>query len=159
MTEPLLFNHSVSESGASISLHSPIALDKASHFIWNNQQLVQINCQGYVNAQFMQPEPSKYSRGPNIEATTFMQPEMPFYAEHPGRFVFIKDEQSNEIFSVPYAPMKKMAQKFVFECHSHQVVWQIEQLGLAIEWKMTLPSSDTIEVWQLVIKNLTGATA
>ena len=151
-----LFEHRKTEQGASVCLRSPTAMDKASHFLWNEQQLVQINCQGYVNAQFMQPEPSKYSRGPSIEATTFMQPEMPFYAEHPGRFVFIKDEETGEVFSIPYAPMKKTAESFEFHCHSHKVEWQIEQSGLLIQWQLTLPPGDTLEVWQLVVKNLTS---
>lgn len=148
-----LYSKQNNGSGASVNLHSPTKLDKASHFLWNDKMLVQVNCQGYVNAQFMQPEPSKYSKGPNIEATTFMQPEMPYYADHPGRFIFIKDEVTQEVFSIPYAPMKAELDRFQFGCHSHQVVWQIEHLGLSIHWRLTLPQQDVAEVWQLSIKN------
>ena len=148
-----LYSQLINNNSASVYLRSATLLDKASHFLWNDKLLVQANCQGYVNAQFMQPEPSKYSKGPNIEGTTFMQPEMPYYAEHPGRFVFVKDEDSGEIFSVPYAPMKVKLDSFEFASHSHQVAWKVEHLGLVIEWAMTLPVSDSLEAWQLKIYN------
>lgn len=150
-----LFTNQVINGNASVHLHSATKLDKASHFLWNDKLLVQVNCQGYVNAQFMQPEPSKYSKGPNIEGTTFMQPEMPYYSDHPGRFVFIKDEDTGEIFSVPYAPMKVELDSFEFICRTHEVVWQIEHLGLSIQWKLSLPSRDVAEVWKLSIHNKT----
>lgn len=148
-----LFTKQVINGDASVHLHSATKLDKASHFLWNDKLLVQVNCQGYVNAQFMQPEPSKYSKGPNIEATTFMQPEMPYYTDHPGRFVFIKDEDTGELFSVPYAPMKVELDNFEFVCRTHEVIWKVEHLGLLIQWKLSLPSHDVAEVWQLSIHN------
>lgn len=148
-----LFTHQVTNNSASVHLHSASSLSKASHFLWNEELLVQVNCQGYVNAQFMQPEPCKYSKGPNIESTTFMQPEMPYYADHPGRFVFIKDEDSGKMFSAPYAPMKLEAEHFEFIGHSHQIVWKVEHLELELEWKLTLPAKHTVELWCLNIRN------
>src|SRR5690625_3440258 len=88
------------------NLQSPTLMPKASAFLWNRRMMIQANCRGYAVAQFMQPEPAKYSYAPNLEAKTFMQPEQPYYAHHPGRFVYIKDEDSGEIFSAPYEPVR-----------------------------------------------------
>ena len=87
-------------------LTSPTALPKASGFLWNNQMMIHMNCRGYAVAQFMQPEPAKYSYAPNLEAKTFMQPEQPYYAHHPGRFFYLKDEDSGVLYSVPYEPVR-----------------------------------------------------
>ena len=40
--------------------------------------MIQTTCRGYATAQFMQPEPAKYTYAPNLEAKTFMQPEQPY---------------------------------------------------------------------------------
>src|SRR5690625_375337 len=84
------------------NLQSPTLMPKASAFLWNRRMMIQANCRGYAVAQFMQPEPAKYSYAPNLEAKTFMQPEQPYYAHHPGRFVYIKDrseEHTSELQS------------------------------------------------------------
>ena len=96
------------------NLQSPTLMPKASAFLWNRRMMIQANCRGYAVAQFMQPEPAKYSYAPNLEAKTFMQPEQPYYAHHPGRFVYIKDEDSGEIFSAPYEPVRASYEHFNF---------------------------------------------
>ena len=73
------------------SIDSATEKPNASAFLWNQQMMLNVNCRGYTVAQFMQPEPSKYAFAPNIEAKTFMQPEHPYFAHHPGRFFYVKD--------------------------------------------------------------------
>ncbi|RYE67891.1 MAG: NdvB protein, partial [Oxalobacteraceae bacterium] len=85
-------------------LTSPTAMPQAGGFLWNRRMMIQTTCRGYATAQFMQPEPGKYSHGPNMEAKSFMQPEQNYYAHHPGRFVYVKDEDTGELFSAPYEP-------------------------------------------------------
>src|SRR5690625_7239617 len=94
------------------NLQSPTLMPKASAFLWNRRMMIQANCRGYAVAQFMQPEPAKYSYAPNLEAKTFMQPEQPYYAHHPGRFVYIKDEDSGEILSATYAHASALVDYF-----------------------------------------------
>ncbi len=69
-----------------VKLSSPTALPNATGFLWNQAMVMQVNCRGYVNSQFMQPEPAKYSYAPNIEAKSFIQPEHSYFTHHPGRF-------------------------------------------------------------------------
>lgn len=92
------------DNGDRFELRSPTALPLAGAFLWNQKMMLQITCRGYATAQFMQPEPAKYAKAPNLEMKTFMQPEQNYYAHHPGRFIYIKDEETNELFSAPYEP-------------------------------------------------------
>lgn len=112
-----------------------------------------MNCRGYAIAQFMQPEPSKYSHAPNLEAKTFMQPEQPYYKHHPGRFFYIKDEESNKIFSVPYEPVRKPLGKYQFSIGKSTIDWVIEEDNLIIKITLTLPKNDAIEMWNIKVKN------
>lgn len=136
-------------------LTCPTRTPNAAGFLWNKRMLVQVNCRGYVNSQFMQPEPSKYSHGPMIEATTFIQPEHSYFTHHAGRFFYLKDEQSQQIFSLPYEPMRIQLDSFSFEQGLSDISWQVEHMGLAITIKVTLTLNDTVEHWSLTVKNLT----
>src|SRR5690625_6482566 len=48
------------------NLQSPTLMPKASAFLWNRRMMIPANCRGYALAQFMQPEPAKYSYAPNL---------------------------------------------------------------------------------------------
>ena len=145
-----------SDSGEYVELHSPTAMPLSSAFLWNKKMMIQVNCRGYASAQFMQPEPAKYAYAPNLEAKTFMQPEQPYYAHHPGRFFYIKDEDSGDIFSVPYEPSRKPADSFCFSAGKSDIRWQVRALQLQIEMRLSLPVDDVVELWQFTIKNISS---
>ncbi|UQZ32824.1 NdvB protein [Paenibacillus sp. PK3_47] len=134
-------------------LSSPTALPKASGFLWNEQMMIHMNCRGYAVAQFMQPEPAKYSYAPNLEAKTFMQPEQPYYAHHPGRFIYVKDEENGEVFSAPYEPVRKPLDHYTFAAGKHNIVWHIEKDGIAIEMTLSLPKDEPMELWRVKVTN------
>ncbi len=142
------------EDNEYVELTSPTLLPKASGFLWNEKMMIHVNCRGYAVAQFMQPEPSKYSYAPNLEAKTFMQPEQPYYAHHPGRFVYVKDEESGEIFSAPYEPVRVHTDKYTFAVGKHNIVWKIEHHDIAIEMTLSLPKEDALELWRVKVQNL-----
>lgn len=146
-------NVDMQANGARYNLYSATKMPRASAFLWNKQLMIQLNCRGYANAQFMQPEPAKYAHAPNLEAKTFMQPEQPYYAHHPGRFVYIKDEQRQKLFSVPYEPVREQADHFVFSAGQDDIRWQIQLDGLEVEWVLTLSPDAPHELWQLNIRN------
>ncbi|WP_338519306.1 GH36-type glycosyl hydrolase domain-containing protein [Alteromonas gracilis] len=135
-----------------VTLSSPTALPKACGFLYNQDMMIQMNCRGYAVAQHMQPEPAKYSRGPNIEATTFMQPEHHYYTDHPGRFFYIK-LKNNSVFSLPYEPIRATYDKFTFTHQSHALLWHIEKDGLAFDLTLTL-GEGTQELWNLTVTNI-----
>ncbi|MDQ0233155.1 GH36-type glycosyl hydrolase domain-containing protein [Metabacillus malikii] len=145
-----------SENNEYYELTSPTSMPKASGFLWNDNMMIQVNCRGYAVAQFMQPEPAKYSHAPNLEAKTFMQPEQPYYAHHPGRFIYMKDEENGEIFSAPYEPVRVLPEKYTFAVGKHNIKWYIEQDGIQVEMTITLPKDGVMELWRVKVKNISN---
>ncbi len=135
-------------------LLSPTSLPKASGFLWNEKMMIHMNCRGYAVAQFMQPEPAKYSYAPNLEAKTFMQPEQPYYAHHPGRFVYVKDEENGKVFSAPYEPVRTLPDKYTFAVGKNNIVWKIESDGIGLEMTLSLPKEEAMELWRVKVTNL-----
>ena len=139
-----------------VTLNSPTLMPNAGGFLWNKNMMIQMNCRGYANAQFMQPESAKYSVGPAMDAKNFMQPEHQYYAHHPGRFFYVKDEANNELFSLPFEPCRKPLDKFNFTLSDNDISWQIEQDGLLFDIKLTLPKQGCYEIWTITVNNLSG---
>jgi len=131
-------------------------MPKAGGFLWNQKMMIQITCRGYATAQFMQPEPAKYAYAPNIEAKTFMQPEQNYYAHHPGRFVYIKDLETGQLFSAPHEPVRANPDRFVFSVGKSDVAWAVEHLGIRVEMVMGLPTNDVAELWTIKVTNISG---
>lgn len=138
------------------TLHSPTALPKASGFLWNDKMMLHVNCRGYVVAQFMQPEPAKYSHAPNLEAKTFMQPEQPYYAHHPGRFVYIKDEENGQIFSAPYEPTRVDLDEYRFKVGQGEISWQVIKDEIKVDLSLSLSPDSVAELWSLQVTNLSN---
>jgi len=140
-----------------VKLDSPIRLPQAASFLWNKNMMLYVNCRGYVSSQFMQPEPSKYSYAANIEAKTFIQPEQNYFAHSPGRFFYIKDENTQQMFSLPYEPMRKTLDKFSFKVTGSDISWLIKHLDLEISINVSLATENVVERWRFSIKNLTNS--
>ncbi|PKG85889.1 NdvB protein [Colwellia sp. 75C3] len=152
---PLISIDNAVDGGSKIKLTSPTKLPNATGFLWNRFMIMQVNCRGYVNAQFMQPEPAKYSYAPNMEAKSFIQPEHSYFTHHPGRFFYLKDEDSGEIISLPYEPMRVELDKFSFELGNSDITWSIEHSDLQITIKVNLTKDDLVECWFFSVLNLT----
>jgi len=135
-------------------LTSPTAMPRAAGFLWNRQMMIQATCRGYAVAQFMHPEPAKYAYAPNLEAKTFMQPEQPYYAHHPGRFFYVKDEESGSLFSAPYEPVRARLDRFSFSVGHSDLRWRAERDGLALEMTLSLSTDDVVELWSVQVRNL-----
>jgi cellobionic acid phosphorylase len=145
-----------SAKGDRYELASPTAMPKAGGFLWNQRMMIQITCRGYATAQFMQPEPAKYAHAPNIEAQTFMQPEQNYYAHHPGRFVYIKDLETGQLFSAPYEPVRAKLESFTFSVGKSDVAWVVENDGIRVEMTLGLPTHDVAELWTVKVTNVSG---
>ncbi|MBL4631769.1 MAG: glycosyltransferase 36, partial [Paraglaciecola sp.] len=145
------------EGGAGYSLKSPKILPNASAFLWNKNMLIQATCRGYAIAQFMQPEAGKYVSGPALEAKTFMQPEQPYYANHPGRFVYVKDNADGSLFSGPYEPVRAALDRFEFITQPHQITWLSEFKQIRLTLCLRLPTETALECWQVTVEDLSGS--
>ncbi|CAG8949667.1 hypothetical protein HYFRA_00003985 [Hymenoscyphus fraxineus] len=143
-------------NGERYELTNPTAMPKADGFLWNQSMMIQVTCRGYATSQYMQPEPAKYAHAPNLEAKTFMQPEKNYYTHHPGRFVYIKDEETGQLFSAPYEPVRKPVDRFVFSVGKSDIAWTVENLGIRVEMTLSLPTHDVAELWTIKVTNVSG---
>ncbi|WP_206735794.1 hypothetical protein, partial [Pseudomonas syringae] len=145
-----------SADGARYALYSPTAMPNAGGFLWNRRMMVQLTCRGYATGQFMQPEPSKYAHAPMLEARNFMMPEQPYYAHHPGRFFYLKDEDTGALYSVPHEPVRAQPQAFEFSAGKHDVRWRVRHDDIVVELCVSLPTDDAVELWECRVHNLSG---
>lgn len=139
---------------ADVTLLSPTSMPAASAFLWNQCMMMQVNCRGYATAQYMQPEPAKYAHAPNLEAKTFMQPEQPYYAHHPGRFFYLKDLDTQSLFSAPYEPVRGELDRFEFSATQDSIMWLVEKHQVRIEIQLTLSADRPLELWTVQVTNL-----
>lgn len=145
--------------GDRYELTSPTAMPKAGGFLWNQKMMIQVTCRGFATSQYMQPEPAKYAYAPTLEQKTFMQPEQNYYAHHPGRFVYIKDESTGEIFSAPYEPVRRKLEEgdeFVFSAGKSDISWTAKCLGIRVEMSFHIPTDDVAELWSIKVTNVSG---
>ncbi|SOO21543.1 NdvB protein [Xanthomonas citri pv. fuscans] len=145
-----------SADGARYALYSPTAMPNAGGFLWNRRMMVQLTCRGYATGQFMQPEPSKYAHAPMLEARNFMMPEQPYYAHHPGRFFYLKDEDTGALYSVPHEPVRAQPQAFEFSAGKHDVRWRVRHDDIVVELCVSLPTDDAVELWECRVHNGSG---
>ncbi|RSZ59545.1 NdvB protein [Massilia atriviolacea] len=141
------------DDGARYELSSPTAMPHAAGFLWNRKMMIQATCRGYAVAQFMQPEPAKYAHAPNMEAKSFMQPEQAYFAHHPGRFFYVKDEDTGELFSAPYEPVRAPLARFAFSVGQSDLAWHVEHLGIGIDLRLCLAPDAVLELWSLTVTN------
>ncbi|MDH5832074.1 NdvB protein [Luteimonas sp. M1R5S18] len=144
------------DGGRRCVLQDPVAMPYASTFLWNRRLLLQLNGRGYATAQFMQPEPAKYAHAPALEAKTFMQPEQPVYAHHPGRFCYVKDEESGQLFSAPHAPVNRRPDAFRWEIEPGGARWTVTCDGIEVAMSVQLPADEPAELWTVEVRNRSG---
>ncbi|KAF4622799.1 hypothetical protein G7Y89_g14227 [Cudoniella acicularis] len=144
------------DDGERYELTNATAMPKADGFLWNQKMMIQVTCRGYAIAQFMQPEPAKYAHAPNLEGKTFMQPEQSYYSHHPGRFVYIKDAETGELFSAPYEPVRAPVKRFNFSVGKSDIKWTVEHLNIRVEMTLSLPTHDVAELWTIKVTNLSN---
>ncbi len=141
------------ENGTRFSLTDPTTLPNSAGYLWNRHMMIHMNCQGYAVAQYMNPEPQKYAHVPSLAATSFMQPEQPFFAHHPGRFFYLRDDETGELFSVPFAPVKAELDSYKFEPGLADIRWQVECHGILVELSLALSDSHAVELWKVSVTN------
>jgi len=139
--------------GQALSLTCPKAMPQASAFLWNRSMMIQMNCRGYATAQFMQPEPSKYAHAPVVEGKTFMLPETEYYAHHPGRFFYIKNQQTGDLFSAPHEPVRADVDRFLFTADQHKICWKIAKRGIDVNLCLSLSKDRPLELWSATVTN------
>ncbi|WP_084405019.1 GH36-type glycosyl hydrolase domain-containing protein [Aliagarivorans taiwanensis] len=144
------------EQGTRYHLDDPCIAPNSAAYLWNPKMMLHMNCRGFAVSQYMDPEPRKYAHVPNLAGQSFMQPEQPYFSHHPGRFFYLRDEQTGEMFSAPYEPMKSQLDSFAFEPGLSDIRWCIEKLGIELVITLELAADEVLELWTVQLRNLSG---
>ncbi len=142
-----------SPDGTRFLLDDPLLAPNGGSFLWNRRMMIQVTSRGYAVAQFMQPEPAKYAHVPTLAGTSFMQPEQPYFAHHPGRFFYVRDDETGALFSAPYEPTRARLDEFVFSPGTSDITWRCVRDGLELVIKLGLGVDDVIEFWTVELTN------
>lgn len=144
-----------SQDGRRCNLYDPTQVPKADAFLWNNKMLCHVTAHGFAQSQFMQPEPSFYSHAPLKAAKAAMAPEPQYFDHHPGRFVYIRDDETGAFFSAPYRPTNISLDRFEFSPGLSDIKWLAEKLELQAQLRFAVPPGDDIvELWHMSFTNL-----
>jgi cellobionic acid phosphorylase len=82
-----------------------------------------------------------------------MQPEQPYFAHHPGRFVYMKDEESDEFFSAPYEPVRSRLDSFEFSVGKSDIQWTIRKNDIIVNMCLSLTVENVVELWSIKVRN------
>lgn len=145
-----------SPDGTRYHLDSPTLAPNAAGFLWNRRMMIQVTCRGYAVAQFMQPEPAKYAHVPTLTGQSFMQPEQPYFAHHPGRFFYLRDDESGALFSVPHEPVRRAPESFEFSPGLSDLCWTVVCDGIEVRLRLGLTAEDVAELWTAEVINRSG---
>ncbi len=155
MAEPMnKKRNGFTQEGKRFSLYDPLSIPKADTFLWNDKTLCHITVQGFMQSQFMQPEPCFYSHPPLMSAKAAMAPEPQYFDHFPGRFFYIRDDENMEYFSVPYRPTNIPLDEFEFSVGLSDVKWTCKKNDIKVTLQCALPKgSDIVELWKISVKN------
>ena len=79
-------------------------------------------------------------------------------ADRPGRYVYLRDEETDDYWSAVWAPVEKPLDSFRYECRvglNYQVI-RSEYAGIATEATYLVAPDHNVELWRLKVKNLSG---
>ncbi len=143
-----------SDSGRRFVLRDPYLAPTADAFLWNPQMMLQITCRGFAWGQTMQPDTAIYAYPPSLLAKTFMQPEPRYFAHHPGRFFYVRDDATGEFFSAPHDPVRTAPESFELRRACRNVAWTVRNNGFEVSLRVFLPADDTVELWTASVANV-----
>ncbi|QUI25382.1 NdvB protein [Vallitalea pronyensis] len=143
-----------SKDGKRYHLRDQKIMPKADTFLWNNSVLAHVTAMGFSQTQFMQPEPTMYSHAPQKSEKAAMAPEPQYFDHHPGRFFYLKNHDTQSIFSAPSMPMNMELDVYDFEPGLSDVRWTAEKDGMEVVIQFALPyGDDVVELWKVTVRN------
>lgn len=141
------------DDGRAYTLDSPTLAPQAAGYLWNQRLMIQVTCRGFAVAQFMQPDAAKYAHVPTLAGQSFMQPEQPYFAHHPGRFFYVRDDDSQELFSAPYEPTRASLDIFEFTPGVGDIRWRIRRKDVEVRLRLGLATDVVAEFWEVEVIN------
>lgn len=80
------------------------------------------------------------------------------YKDRPGRYVFVRDEQTKEVFSITWQPLRKQYDSFEARIGFGYQVIRSSRNKISGEITYFVPRKEHCEIWKVKIKNGSGKT-
>ena len=99
---------------------------------------------------------SFYKTAEHHRITRFRQNGVPL--DRPGHYVYLRDEETGEYWSISWQPIGKSLEKAQYECR-HGLSYskfRCSYDGIQAEQTLFIPLADDVELWDVKIKNKTG---
>jgi cellobiose phosphorylase len=92
----------------------------------------------------------------NSQLNVLTRWEMDLVRDDHGRFLFIADTESGEVWSAAPAPCQPEYSKYSCEHAIGRTTFATEYLGIGIEWTLAVAPDAPVEVWRVRIENRTN---
>src|ERR1035437_3619280 len=109
-------------------------LHRAESHLFNDSLFLKMNMRGSCEAAFVQPGLTEYSE----KLRTF----------------YIRDEDTGEIWSVPFDPVQREPESFEFSAGTTDLQWRITTSQIEVHVRLVVPRGDPVELWTLTVTNL-----
>jgi N,N'-diacetylchitobiose phosphorylase len=99
---------------------------------------------------------SFYKSAEHHRITRFRQNGVPL--DRPGHYVYVRDDETGEFWSVSWQPVGKELSKAKYECRHglSYSKYRCEYQGIQAEQLLFIPLPDDVELWDVKIKNTSG---
>lgn len=79
-------------------------------------------------------------------------------ADRPGHYVYIRDNESGDYFSISWQPVGKPLDQAKYTCRHGMsyTVYECEYSGIKASQKLSVPIGDAVELWDVTLENRSG---
>jgi cellobiose phosphorylase len=92
----------------------------------------------------------------NSQLNVLTRWEMDLVRDDHGRFLYIADTETGDVWSAAPAPCQVEYSRYQCEHTQGSTTFSTEYLGIAIEWTLAVAPNDPVEVWRIRIENRTS---
>ena len=116
---------------------------------------VNVLCNGHYGAIISQ-NGGGFSWLDNSQLNVLTRWEMDLVRDDHGRFLYLADLDSGDVWSAAPAPCRPAYTRYQCEHAPGRTTFSTEHLGIAAEWTIAIAPQDPVEVWRVTLKNTSG---
>jgi cellobiose phosphorylase len=92
----------------------------------------------------------------NSQLNVLTRWEMDLARDDHGRFLYLADLESGDVWSAAPAPCQPKYTRYQCEHTQGRTTFSTEHLGIAAEWTLAVAPEDSVEVWRVTLSNKCG---
>lgn len=121
------------DDGQSFSVEGAHALANADGYLFNDTLYFQIDARGRCSSYYVQPDLTFFSG--------------------PLRCFYIRDDESGAFWTVPFEPVRRETDRYVFTVSPACIAWMAVVAGIEVSVRVVVPRRDPVELWTVRVAN------